>query len=252
MVVKDRLWEGHKMKQEPEIRSIWKLIILHLLPGAAASLIYYLLLKAGFMGQYPKQVILVIAGLVTIVPLQLGYLCYVAKKETGTFRIFAILGLQNKLQVKTYIVYTLVLLTAAGLLMKALQHVSDYLLSTVLRWIPADYIYKQDMSVFSRNIIIVSIIASFFFFTLIGPITEELYFRGFLLARMKWMGHYGVIVNLVLFAIYHFWSPWLIAARIVALFPLFYFVYKKGSMKLGIFVHCLANFTEVVALIMLV
>lgn len=129
--------------------------------------------------------------------------------------------------------------------------VSNYLLNNVFSFIPNWYILTEDMSMFSRNIIIITIPVSFFIFTIIFPIIEELYFRGFLLARMKWMGKYSVLVNTVLFAVYHFWSPWMIVARVVAFLPLFYWVYKKKSLKLSIVVHCLANFTDVVALFML-
>lgn len=50
-------------------------------------------------------------------------------------------------------------------------------------------------------------------------------------------------------SIYHFWSPWLIVARVLAMLPLYYFVYKKDSLKLAIIIHYLANFSDVVALI---
>ena len=94
--------------------------------------------------------------------------------------------------------------------MTALKPVSNYLLNTVFRWIPSWYNWNQDMSLFSRNIIIITILVNFFIFTLIVPIIEELYFRGYLLARMKWMGKYSVLFNVILFSVYHFWSPWLI------------------------------------------
>lgn len=129
--------------------------------------------------------------------------------------------------------------------------VSDFLLNNVFSFIPDKYVLTEDMSVFSRNIIIITIPVSFFMITIILPIIEELYFRGFLLARMEWMGKYSVLINMVLFAVYHFWSPWMIVARVVAFLPLFYWVYKKKSLKLSIAVHCLANFTDVVALLML-
>lgn len=68
---------------------------------------------------------------------------------------------------------------------------------------------------------------------------------------MKWMGKYSVLVNTALFAAYHLWLPWIIVARVLALLPLYYWVYKKESLKLSIIVHCLANFTDVVTLVML-
>ncbi|WNS42304.1 CPBP family intramembrane glutamic endopeptidase [Paenibacillus sp. MMS20-IR301] len=239
------------MNSGHEIRSIWKLVALHLFPGIVLSIVYIFLLNSESLTEYPKVVTLGIAGFFSILPIELGYLLYVAKKETGKFNIFKVMGLKSKMKVKEYAVYTLLLLSVAGILMKALQPFSNYILNTVFHWLPNDYNYVQDMSLFSKNFILIAIAVSFFFLTLILPITEELYFRGFLLARMKWMGKYSVLVNLLLFAVYHFWSPWLIVARIVAFLPLFYLVYKKDSLKLGIAVHCLANFTDVAALVML-
>ena len=50
-----------------------------------------------------------------------------------------------------------------------------------------------------------------------GPIVEELYFRGYLLPRMEWMGRWAPLVNVSLFSLYHFWSPWQILGRILGL-----------------------------------
>ncbi|MEH7110720.1 CPBP family glutamic-type intramembrane protease [Bacillus sp. JJ1764] len=204
------------MSKEKEIRSVWKLIILHLFPGIVFSIIYVFLLKVGVFENYPKLFIFSLAGIFSIIPLELGYLFYVAKKEVGSFNIFKILGLESKLKVKEYIFYTLLLFIVTGILMTALKPLSNNLLNTVFGWIPSSYNYVQDMSQFDRNIIIISILVRFFVFTLILPIIEELYFRGYLLARMKWMGKYSVFLNVILFSVYHFWSPWLIITRILS------------------------------------
>lgn len=235
------------MGKEKEIRSIWKFILLHLFPGIVLSAAYIILLKAGVLPEYPKLVILGLAGVVSFIPVQLGYLFYTAKKEEGSYNIFKILGLKSKMKAKELIIYTVLLFLAAGALITALKPLSNLMLNKVFSWIPNWYKYtNEDISLFSRNIIIVVILVSFFIFTLMGPIIEELYFRGFLLARMKWMGKYSVLLNVTLFAVYHFWTPWLIISRIIMFLPLFYFVYKKDSLKLAILVHCLANFTDVI------
>lgn len=234
-----------------QIKNRWKLIILHLFPGIALSIVYVFMLKQGFLESYPKFVILGLAGMISIIPFELGYLFFVAKKEVGSFNIFKILGLKSKMQVKEYIFYTLLLFIVVGLLMTALKPLSNKLINTVFSWIPSSYNHVQDMSLYDRDFIIISILVSFFVFTLILPIIEELYFRGYLLVRMKWMGKYSVLFNVVLFSVYHIWSPWLILSRIIAMFPLYYFVYKKDSLKLAILVHCLCNFTDVVVLITL-
>lgn len=189
--------------------------------------------------------------MLSIVPIELGYLFYVAKKDEGSYNIFKILGLKSKLKIKEYIAFTFLLFFVTGILFTISKPLSDILLNNVFSWIPSWYSFIQDMSLFSRNLILITILVSFFIFTLIGPITEELYFRGFLLARMKWLGKSSVLINVILFAIYHFWSPWLIAARIIAMLPLYYLVYKKDSLGLSILVHSFINFIDVVNLLAL-
>ncbi len=233
-----------------EIKSIWKLLLLHLFPGMVLTLIYILFIRQGVLSNYPKLVLLGLTIMVTIVPLELGYLLYVSKKEVGSFNIFKVLGLKNKLSTKAFIIYTVVLFLLTGLLITLLKPVTDFL-QEAFHFIPSWYYYTEDMTVYSRYYLIITIVVSFFVITLIGPIIEELYFRGFLLSRMNWMGSYGVLLNVLLFSVYHFWSPWMIVARVIAFLPLFYIVNKKKSLKLAISVHCIANFTDVVALFML-
>lgn len=235
------------MNADKEIRSISKLIFLHLFPGIVLSIIYIFFLKMGILSAYPKVVILGVSMIFSIIPIELGYLFYVAKKEEGTLNIFKILGLKGKLKVNLFILYSLSLIIVGAILLIALNPLSNYLLKTIFCWIPSWYNFVQDMSVFSKNYIIIAILVSFFILTLIAPIIEELYFRGFLLVRMKWMGKYSVVFNVILFSVYHFYQPWLIIARIAAMLPLYYFVYKKDSLKLGILVHCLGNFADVVS-----
>jgi uncharacterized protein len=157
---------GKGMKIEKEIKSVWKLIILHLFPGIALSIIYLFLLKRGILAEYPKLVIMGVSSLFSIIPIELGYLFYIAKKEEGSFNIFKILGLKSKLKVKEYIFYTLLLFFLTGILTTALKPLSNYLLHNVFSWIPNWYDYMQDISLFGKNYIIVTIIVSFLFLLL--------------------------------------------------------------------------------------
>jgi membrane protease YdiL (CAAX protease family) len=234
-----------------EIKSIWKLLLLHLFPGFILFLIYVFLLNIGFLKDYPKLIVLGVGAMFSIIPLELGYLFYVAKKETGTYNIFKILGLKSNLKFINYVIWVVILFVAVGLLFTLVNPLTDLIKKAYFTVVPSEYDFVQDMSQFSKPLIILSIAMSFFIFTLIAPIIEELYFRGFLLSRMKWMGACGVFLNVFLFSLYHFWSPWQIVVRTIALFPLFYVVYKKDSLKLGIFVHCLVNFMDAIALMAL-
>jgi uncharacterized protein len=239
------------MNQNAEIKNIGKLIFLHLFPGIVFIIVYILISKSGLLDGCPKIVIASLSSVFSIIPIELGILFYFAKKETGNYNLFTILGLKNRLSLVKLMGFSLLLLVVGVIIMTVMKPASDYTLHVVFHWIPDWYIWSQDMSLFSRNMILLTIAADLIIFTLLVPIIEEFYFRGYLLSRMKWMGKYSVLLNVVLFSIYNFQSPWLILTRILFMLPFVYLVYKKDSMKLGIVVHCIANFTEVVTLLLL-
>lgn len=76
---------------------------------------------------------------------------------------------------------------------------------------------------------------------LVGPIVEELYFRGYLLPRMDRLGRWAPLVNVSLFSLYHFWSPWQVAARILGIGPMVFAVHWKRNVYLGMVIHCTLN-----------
>jgi membrane protease YdiL (CAAX protease family) len=99
---------------------------------------------------------------------------------------------------------------------------------------------------------IVTLAAFFAINGLIGPIVEELYFRGYLLPRMERLGRWAPLVNVSLFSVYHFWSPWQIVARILGFGPTVYAVRWKRNIYLGMAVHCGLNTLSVLLVAMLV
>lgn len=234
-----------------EIRDIKKLIMLHLLPGILLCIVYVFLVTVMETKHLPKVIILSISTIFSIVPFELGLLCFVSKKETGSINFLNILGLRNRIKFTNLLIWALGLFVLTGILITVLKPISEGIKRVVFGWLPDWFLYVEDINGFSKAYILIAVIFSFVFLTLLGPICEELYFRGYLLERIKWMGKYGVILNVLLFSIYHFWSPWMVITRIIALFPLYYCTYKKDSLKLAIFVHCLCNFTDVVAILVL-
>ncbi|MFL5671360.1 MAG: CPBP family intramembrane glutamic endopeptidase, partial [Chloroflexota bacterium] len=105
---------------------------------------------------------------------------------------------------------------------------------------------------FTRNAWIVTIAAYVAINGLLGPIVEELYFRGFLLPRMERFGRWAPLLNVTLFSLYHFWSPWQLIARIVGIGPTVYAVRATRNVWLGAVVHCSLNTLGVLLVAMLV
>jgi uncharacterized protein len=80
---------------------------------------------------------------------------------------------------------------------------------------------------------------------IIAPIAEELYFRGFLLPRLDRLGLWAPLLNVVLFAFQHLWTPLGNPGRVLALFPLVYVAWRKRNIYVGIIVHLLLNLMAV-------
>ena len=78
-----------------------------------------------------------------------------------------------------------------------------------------------------------------------GPILEELYFRGYLLPRMRYAGKLAPVLHSLLFALYHVFTPWMFLTRTVGMLPLIYIVRKK-NIYIALIVHVLINSIDVI------
>jgi membrane protease YdiL (CAAX protease family) len=93
-----------------------------------------------------------------------------------------------------------------------------------------------------RSALLITFLAGIALNGIAGPLVEELYFRGYLLPGISRYGTLGsAVLNVILFSIYHFFSPWGNITRIVALIPLIYVVARKRNIYLSIWVHCCLN-----------
>lgn len=90
---------------------------------------------------------------------------------------------------------------------------------------------------------------SLVFTGVIGPVVEELYFRGFLLPHLSHLGKKAPILNTVLFSLYHFWTPWQFISRIGFFLPTVWVTWRTKDLRVSLWVHCLAN-TIVQALVL--
>lgn len=84
---------------------------------------------------------------------------------------------------------------------------------------------------------------------MVGPIVEELYFRGYLLRRMSRWGKWAPLVNALFVTLYHFWQPHNYVGIFFVSFVLAYAVWKTQNLMVGIFIHCTLNLLGAVSLL---
>ncbi|MBN2557972.1 MAG: CPBP family intramembrane metalloprotease [Clostridia bacterium] len=93
----------------------------------------------------------------------------------------------------------------------------------------------------SKTILFITWIMIMVFGNILAPAVEELYFRGYLLPRIAHLKGWAPVLNAVLFSAYHFWSPWEVITRAVAVLPVSYVAYKKQNIYIGMVAHITLN-----------
>lgn len=216
-------------------------ILLHLLPGFLTGAVYYTLAPSVRSQGFPTVMALILAGILALIPFELGYLLF-QKKKTGKPFFNGIVRYCHSISLWHYLVWVPAIFLASGLLFTLFNFSSDLLMS-LFSWIP-EYLHLE-MGLdggYSRESLLITYGLFFIFLVVILPVTEELYFRGYLLPRMpERLKGWTPLLHSALFALYHVWTPWLVVTRTVAVLPLIYGVQKKKNILIGMLSHGLLN-----------
>jgi membrane protease YdiL (CAAX protease family) len=231
--------ENNAIKQH----SIGKSVFLHLFPGILASIAYFLLIQPLKQHGYPSLMALILAIVFILVPVEFSYLLYQGKRKNGRYSIQGLISYQNKIPAWQYLIWLPLLFIVLGLVFTLFKPIDTFLQQSVFVWWPV--LQNGLEGEYSKQALIITYVLLFIFGALIGPIVEELYFRGYLLPRMKYAGKWAPMLHSFLFAFYHFFTPWMIITRTIAMLPLIYAVQRK-NIYLSIVVHVLINTIDVI------
>ena len=206
----------------------------------------------------PHILLFCILGTIILVPMELGMIISASKKEYGTCSLKSALEGQEKLALWKIVLIAFVFLGVAGLLSAFVAPLENQFLSkiraTVLNNLPIgfDWTNYEYIKSFSKPTLIFTCVYYCIFNVLIGPIIEELFFRGYLTSHYKKQGVLTPILIAVLFSLYHFWLPFHNIFRILAFAPVAYVAYKKKNIYISIWFHCMCNLFSVVGFVFLV
>jgi uncharacterized protein len=204
--------------------------ILHLAPGAIFALAVASAIAAGV-----DPVFALFGGIgVVLVPMELGYLSLYARRK--------------------------LLLLAAGLaawfllvLVLSIALLDEWLADNVFAWMPDSLLefarVEGDEEEASAGAVAAFLLIALAFNGIAGPVTEELYFRGHLLPRIERLGRGAPVFNTVLFAIYHFFSPWRYVAIIVGFLPITWVTWRNRCIFVAIGAHVTINMITVLLLL---
>jgi membrane protease YdiL (CAAX protease family) len=250
-------YQRENTHNEPRQHSPVVSVALHLVPGV-------LLLGGIFLFSQPALVSgfgiderlgslfgYLMSLLIFLVTLQLGILLLFSKRHFGKLAVRPAIYNTQKSTRRTYLVLIPLLFAYNAVLFTVVApRIQPYIVNALFSWYPENYNLQllmqsvlQNPAEYARYQGIFILVAAYIVLSgIVGPLVEELYFRGFLLPRMEgYAKKWAPFLNAVLFSFYHFFSPWENLIRIVGVYPLVYVVWRKKDIRISILVHVLLN-----------
>jgi uncharacterized protein len=237
--------------------SMWKVLLLIFIPPSLLMVAYAL---AGYLLQdtMPSLLLFYFLALSILFPIQLLVILFASKKDYGSYSLRSAFSNHQKLDWWKIILYGAMLWGFAGLMTVIIAPLEAMLfapiserLSTIIPpyfdWTNMEYLQR-----YSSNILLLTCAMYLILNGFIGPIVEELFFRGYLTSKISRFGKYAPFIVTVLFSLYHFWSPFSNLFRIIAFYPAFYIAWRMKNIYIAIVFHVLGNVTSAIGFIVAV
>jgi uncharacterized protein len=220
-------------------------IVLHLLPGVLTGAVYIALRSPVVLAGYPPHLALVLAIPLTTIPVMLGLLVYLGHKRNGRISFEGVELYRERIQLWKYFVYVpLVFVTSLAVIGIGNAVLDGALRAKVFPWMPS---LDWDLGGgYTRAVLIISYSLTAVFVTIGESVVEELYFRGFLLPRMRYAGRWAVPLHTFLFALYHVWQPWRFVSLMIGMLPIVFTTWRTKNIYVGMIVHILLNSFDVI------
>ena len=224
-------------------RSLFSTFALHLVPGVLMTAVYVVTAPMLMARGFPALFGLLLMTALVLLPLELGYLLYQGRRANGTFSLAGIVTLRDPLPWSQYVIWGVVFF-AWGIVSSAIVFPLEGMLrERVFAWLPSWYATTSiaEYASYSRSMLMATFVLGLVVGGFVGPIVEELYFRGHLLPRLGRLGRWAPALHAVLFSAYHFWTPWQNPGRILLMVPLTYQVWRKRNIYVAMVAHCALN-----------
>jgi membrane protease YdiL (CAAX protease family) len=237
-----------------EQHSVGRTLVLHLLPGVLI-LVFFVAVAPLLRGiGFPPVMAIYLASVFVLIPFELGYLIYQARKSGTT--LGHIVLYRQPVPRGQFVLLVGALFVGGSVIGTVLTPVDFFVKENLFSWLPRGYdvtfgLY-EGAARYSTVIMLITWVFGLIVNVIVAPVVEEMYFRGYLLPRISRLGAWAPLLNTVLFSLYHFFSPFQNVGRIITLLPVVYAAWWKRSIYLSIAVHVLFNLTASVFALLLI
>ena len=223
---------------------LWLAVILHLLPGAllmgGVLILAPMLIERGV----PYEIAHISSALLTMVPFMFGAMLLYGRLRHGRFTLQGVVRFRRPMPLWQYAALYVPMLAAAFAILFATMPLSVFLVERVFFWLPP-YLLPSWEAVESEavapGLVLFALLAKLVFDGLANPIFEEMYFRGFLLPRMSYLGVLAPTANALLFVVGHYWQPYNWPLIFLLVLVNAYVVWWRRNIYIAMLLHCSAN-----------
>ena len=222
--------------------SIGQSVLLHLLPGVLITIGYFLIAPVVIRNGYPALLGLLISFLVLGLPFQAGFILYQLKNAEDGLTFKDILY-RNRIPAWQFIALVFGVLVWGFLTSGLIGMPELFIYENLFSWLPDWFaiLSVEQFTGFGRPELITTFIFVVFVNWFLGPIIEDIYFRGYLLPRLPQSNKWMPLISTVLFSLYHFWLPWAFISRLFAFYPITFITWKRQNLYFNIAAHLMLN-----------
>ena len=216
------------------------------------TMIFYILLSVLFHQVVPTMLLFFVSALMILFPIQIYLILKESKNNYGNYSLKSAFTHQEKKPLWLVILLGMSAFGFAGLMTIIWTPLEGMLfesLSDKLYELIPSYFNWKNIEIIASYPKIVLIIMSVLYFILngfIGPIVEEIFFRGYLTNKLRMNNWIAPLLITILFSIYHFWLPFDLFFRVIAFFPAFYLAWRLKDIRISIIFHCASNIFTVI------
>jgi hypothetical protein len=233
--------------------SLQKILCLIFIPSSILTVVYIVI--GGLKPAIPSLLLFYICATFILFPFEIGIVLNASKKEYGRYSLSSAFTNYKKMSWWKIVLYGSFLFAFAGIMSVTVAPLENSLFAPISNKLTQsmpvyfDWNNIESFQQYPRDILLLTCVGYFILNVIVGPIVEELFFRGFLTSKISRYGNFAPLIITILFSLYHFWLPFNNLFRISIFFPAAWIVWKKENIYISIVFHCLCNLLSTVSFI---
>jgi len=233
--------------------SLARLVALIFIPTILVTTAYVI---AGLVQQaIPSILLFFVLATLILFPIELAVVIRASKRYYGSYSLRSAFANHKRMAWWKILAYAVVLFGYAGIMSAAIGPLEKMMFSPLsdrlYRSIPAYFNWDnlEYLRHYPKGMVLTTCIGFIAFNVVVGPVVEELFFRGYLTARIGRFGKWSPVIVTVLFSLYHLWLPFNNLFRILVFLPTAYVAWRQKNIYIAIVFHCLCNLISTIGFI---